>query len=65
MNKEQKKKNQNSRKLKENHIEFLDNLIDNNLVSTLEQTVGALRGQFEGLMVFKSDVNKHFKSNAL
>ncbi|CEG78627.1 hypothetical protein RMATCC62417_13204 [Rhizopus microsporus] len=60
---EQPKKNQHLPKLKEEHMKFLEEFIDNNPVVTLDQMVDALSDNFEGLSISKSGVDKHLKES--
>ncbi|KAG1451976.1 hypothetical protein G6F46_003793 [Rhizopus delemar] len=57
----QSKKNQYLRKMKEEHMKFLEEFIDNNPVVTLDQTVDALSDKFEGFSISKSGEDKHLK----
>ncbi|EIE78614.1 hypothetical protein RO3G_03318 [Rhizopus delemar RA 99-880] len=47
--------------MKEEHMKFLEEFIDNNPVVTLDQTVDALSDKFEGFSISKSGEDKHLK----
>lgn len=61
--KEQPKKNQHLRKLKEEHMKCLEEFIDNNSVVTLDKMVDALNDKLDDRRISKSGVDKHLKES--